>query len=89
MKETDRIAAMAKELKKMGATVLAGDDFIQVSAPTNWITPAEGIDTYDDHRMAMCFSLAAFGPKQIQINDPNCVAKTFPHYFSELASITY
>jgi 5-enolpyruvylshikimate-3-phosphate synthase len=47
------------------------------------------IDTYDDHRMAMCFSLCAFGPKQIQINDPHCVAKTFPHYFSELASITH
>ncbi len=91
VKETDRIAAMATELRRLGATVIEGSDFIEIEPlkKNEWLSPAEGIDTYDDHRMAMCFSLAAFGPKQIQINDPNCVAKTFPHYFSELASITY
>lgn len=91
VKETDRIAAMAKELRKLGATVIEGPDFIEIEPldQKDWQSPVGGIDTYDDHRMAMCFSLSAFGPKQIQINDPNCVAKTFPRYFSELASITY
>ena len=91
VKETDRIAAMAKELRKLGAIVIEGADFIEIEPleQQDWQSPADGIDTYDDHRMAMCFSLSAFGPKSIQINDPNCVAKTFPHYFSELASITY
>ncbi|WP_438978617.1 3-phosphoshikimate 1-carboxyvinyltransferase [Polynucleobacter sp.] len=90
VKETDRIAAMAKELKKVGAIVEEGADYIVVQAPqslSNWKSPAEGIDTYDDHRMAMCFSLAAFGPNALQINDPNCVAKTFPTYFAEFAKI--
>ena len=87
VKETDRIAAMAKELQKMGATVEAGDDYIQVTPPKEWKTPAEGIDTYDDHRMAMCFSLSAFGPLKVKINDPACVAKTFPEYFKEFALI--
>lgn len=89
VKETDRIAAMAKELQKMGAEVISGDDFIQVSPPVHWATPAEGIDTYDDHRMAMCFSLATFGPLKVRINEPNCVAKTFPEYFKEFALITH
>jgi len=87
VKETDRIAAMAKELRKMGALVHEGDDFIEVSAPTQWTTPAEGIDTYDDHRMAMCFSLAAFGPLPVLINDPACVAKTFPEYFDRFGEL--
>ncbi|MBU3636800.1 3-phosphoshikimate 1-carboxyvinyltransferase [Polynucleobacter sp. es-MAR-4] len=90
VKETDRIAAMAKELKKVGAIVEEGADYIVVQAPASladWRSPAEGIDTYDDHRMAMCFSLAAFGPNALQINDPNCVAKTFPTYFAEFAKI--
>jgi len=90
VKETDRIAAMAKELKKVGAIVEEGADYIVVQAPaakTDWRSPSEGIDTYDDHRMAMCFSLAAFGPNALQINDPNCVAKTFPTYFAELAKV--
>ena len=78
VKETDRIAAMVKELQKMGAVVDAGPDFIQVQSPMKWQTPADGIDTYDDHRMAMCFSLATFGPLPVIINDPGCVAKTFP-----------
>jgi len=90
VKETDRIAAMAKELKKLGAIVEEGADYIVVEAPpsfADWRSPAEGIDTYDDHRMAMCFSLAAFGPNALKINDPNCVAKTFPTYFSEFEAI--
>jgi 3-phosphoshikimate 1-carboxyvinyltransferase len=87
VKETDRIAAMAKELQKMGALVEAGDDYIKVSPPQQWITPSEGIDTYDDHRMAMCFSLATFGPLKVRINEPACVAKTFPEYFKEFAGI--
>ena len=90
VKETDRIAAMAKELKKLGAIVEEGADYIVVQAPasmSDWKSPNEGIDTYDDHRMAMCFSLAAFGPNALKINDPNCVAKTFPTYFSEFAKV--
>ena len=90
VKETDRIAAMAKELKKVGATVEEGGDYIVVQAPksiSDWKSPSEGIDTYDDHRMAMCFSLAAFGPNPLQINDPDCVAKTFPNYFAQFAKI--
>lgn len=90
VKETDRIAAMATELKKLGAIVEEGADYITVEAPakpTDWKSPATGIDTYDDHRMAMCFSLATFGPNAIKINDPDCVAKTFPTYFAEFAKI--
>jgi 3-phosphoshikimate 1-carboxyvinyltransferase len=87
VKETDRIAAMAIELRKVGAIVDAGDDYIQITPPKKWQSPAQGIDTYDDHRMAMCFSLAALGPLRIRINDPACVAKTFPEYFKEFSQI--
>jgi len=89
VKETDRIAAMAAELKKIGATVEEGADFIVITPPSqsDWKSPSEGIDTYDDHRMAMCFSLAAFGPNALKINDPHCVAKTFPTYFAEFAKV--
>ena len=90
VKETDRIAAMATELRKLGAMVEEGADYIVVNAPSSsndWQSPMEGIDTYDDHRMAMCFSLAAFGSKALKINDPNCVAKTFPTYFVEFAKV--
>ncbi|MCL2886171.1 MAG: (d)CMP kinase, partial [Betaproteobacteria bacterium] len=83
VKETDRIAAMAAELRKLGATVEAGDDFIRITP--NALRPA-AIDTYDDHRMAMCFSLAAFGTP-LRINDPGCVAKTFPDYFARFAAV--
>jgi len=86
VKETDRIAAMATELRKVGATVEEGADYIRISPPTQ-IRHAS-IDTYDDHRMAMCFSLAAFGAEGMRINDSGCVAKTFPDYFSAYASIT-
>lgn len=87
VKETDRIAAMANELRKVGAIVEAGDDYIQITPPKKWQSPAQGIDTYDDHRMAMCFSLAALGPSKIRINDPACVAKTFPEYFKAFSQI--
>ena len=84
VKETDRIAAMAVELRKLGADVEEGQDFIRVTPAC--LKPA-AIDTYDDHRMAMCFSLAAFGTP-LRINDPKCVVKTFPDYFKRLSSVT-
>jgi 3-phosphoshikimate 1-carboxyvinyltransferase len=80
VKETDRIAAMARELRKLGASVDEGPDWMRVTAPSQW-HPAT-IDTYDDHRMAMCFSLAALGGVPVRINDPQCVRKTFPAYFA-------
>jgi len=86
VKETDRIAAMAAELRKLGATVEEGADSLTVSpAPTFRANAA--IDTYDDHRMAMCFSLAALGGVPVRINDPKCVAKTFPEYFMAFEQI--
>jgi len=81
VKETDRIAAMATELKKLGAEVDTGADWMRVTPP-GVLKPAT-IDTYDDHRMAMCFSLATLGRVAIRINDPQCVRKTFPDYFAE------
>ena len=87
VKETDRIAAMATELRKLGATVEEGADFLAVYPPPA-LLPDVAIDTYDDHRMAMCFSLAALGGVPITINDPQCVNKTFPEYFDALAEIT-
>lgn len=86
VKETDRIAAMATELRKVGAQVEAGADWLKITPPAV-LTPAT-IDTYDDHRMAMCFSLVALGGVAVRINDPGCVAKTFPDYFSVLAGIS-
>jgi 3-phosphoshikimate 1-carboxyvinyltransferase len=85
VKETDRIAAMATELAKLGARVEAGDDHLRIAPPAR-LVPAT-IDTYDDHRIAMCFSLAALGGVAVRINDPDCVRKTFPHYFAEFARI--
>ncbi|NJD35282.1 MAG: bifunctional 3-phosphoshikimate 1-carboxyvinyltransferase/cytidylate kinase [Betaproteobacteria bacterium] len=87
VKETDRIAAMAAELQKLGATVEEGTDYIAVS-PLPTFQAGVAIDTYDDHRMAMCFSLAALGGVPVTINDPACVNKTFPDYFDVLAEIT-
>jgi 3-phosphoshikimate 1-carboxyvinyltransferase len=86
VKETDRIAAMARELAKLGAVVEEGADYLKITPPAQWL-PAT-IDTYDDHRMAMCFSLAALGGVAVRINDPGCVAKTFPDYFPVLAGVT-
>jgi 3-phosphoshikimate 1-carboxyvinyltransferase len=111
VKETDRIAAMATELRKLGAEVEEGADYIAVTCPRSGIAgprrgipgtqsegmqsppaptivPGAAIDTYDDHRIAMCFSLAALGGVPVTINDPQCVNKTFPDYFDTLAEIT-
>jgi len=86
VKETDRIAAVATELRKLGAVVEEGADTLRVAPPAR-LRPAT-IATYDDHRMAMSFSLAALGGVRVRINDPGCVAKTFPEYFRVLASIS-
>ena len=90
VKETDRLAAMAIECRKLGATVEEGADFIRITSPADaaaW-APAS-IHTYDDHRVAMCFSLAAFNPAQqpVRIEDPKCVGKTFPDYFETLFGV--
>jgi 3-phosphoshikimate 1-carboxyvinyltransferase len=85
VKETDRIAAMATELRKLGAEVEEGSDSLAVMGPVAW-REAE-IDTYDDHRIAMCFSLAAASGKRVGIRDPDCVAKTFPDYFDRLGKL--
>ena len=87
VKETDRLAAMAAELRKLGALVDEGPDFLRITPPADW-KPAT-IHTYDDHRIAMCFSLAAFNPAAapVRIEDPKCVAKTFPDYFETLFSV--
>jgi 3-phosphoshikimate 1-carboxyvinyltransferase len=87
VKETDRIAAMATELRKVGAIVEEGMDYIRITPPTTLLSHAI-IDTYDDHRMAMCLSLVALGGVPIRIHDPHCVAKTFPDYFDVLAGLT-
>ncbi|OGV76085.1 MAG: 3-phosphoshikimate 1-carboxyvinyltransferase [Methylotenera sp. RIFCSPLOWO2_02_FULL_45_14] len=88
VKETDRIAAMATELRKVGATVIEGADYIKVTPPAQ-LTPNAVINTYDDHRMAMCFSLVSLGGVPIIINDPKCVNKTFPDYFDEFKKIAH
>ncbi|MEY4883779.1 MAG: hypothetical protein RIS34_1633 [Pseudomonadota bacterium] len=90
VKETDRIAAMATELRKFGALVEEGVDYIRVTPPASsehW--RAASVHTYDDHRVAMCFSLAAFNPAglPVRIQDPKCVAKTYPDYFETLFSV--
>ena len=86
VKETDRIKAMATELRKLGAAVIEGEDFIEITPPLRIKEHVE-IDTYDDHRMAMCFSLVSLKNIPITINDPACVNKTFPTYFEVLESI--
>ncbi|MGF6773365.1 3-phosphoshikimate 1-carboxyvinyltransferase [Paraburkholderia sp. GAS199] len=86
VKETDRIAAMATELRKVGAKVEEGEDYLVVTPPEKLI-PNAAIDTYDDHRMAMCFSLVSLGGVPIRINDPKCVGKTFPDYFERFTAL--
>ncbi len=86
VKETDRLAAMATELRKIGATVEEGADYLTITSPQKLI-PNAAINTYDDHRMAMCFSLVSLGGVPITINDPGCVAKTFPDYFEVFSGI--
>jgi len=92
VKETDRLGAMARELRKVGATVSEGADFLAITPPTHW--RAAAIDTYDDHRMAMAMSLAAFNARvaaapglPVRINDPRCVGKTWPDYFEALFGV--
>ena len=85
VKETDRLAAMATELRKVGAQVEEGSDYLKITPPEHISSAA--IDTYNDHRMAMSFSLAALGDAPITINNPDCVSKTFPDYFQQLAGI--
>ena len=89
VKETDRIAAMANEARKLGALVEEGHDWIRVHPVQTW--QAASIHTYDDHRIAMCFSLAAFNTDglPVRIEDPKCVAKTFPDYFEALFSLSH
>jgi 3-phosphoshikimate 1-carboxyvinyltransferase len=93
VKETDRIAAMATELRKFGAQVEEGPDWLRIVPPEGFSGPRSSgaapvsVSTYDDHRMAMCFSLASFGPLPVRINDPGCVAKTFPDYFAAFARL--
>ena len=91
VKETDRIVAMATECRKLGATVEEGPDWITVHPLPKDKWQAASIHTYDDHRVAMCFSLAAFNAAQIpvRIEDPKCVAKTFPDYFEALFSVAH
>ena len=86
VKETDRLTAMATELRKVGASVEEGSDYLQITPPTA-IKANAVIDTYDDHRMAMCFSLVSLAGVPITINDPACVNKTFPDYFAYFAKI--
>ncbi|WP_413111405.1 3-phosphoshikimate 1-carboxyvinyltransferase [Thaumasiovibrio sp. DFM-14] len=86
VKETDRLAAMATELRKVGAEVEEGDDYIIITPPKQLTHAA--IDTYDDHRMAMCFSLVALSDTPVTINDPKCTSKTFPDFFSRLDALS-
>ena len=82
--ETDRIHAMVTELRKLGVPVVEHQDGLEISpAP---ITPA-AIDTYQDHRVAMAFSLIGLKARGIRINDPECVSKTFPNYFEVLEEL--
>ncbi len=86
VKETDRLAAMATELRKLGADVTEGNDYLEITPPER-VSEGASIDTYDDHRIAMCFSLAALSGVNVRINDPDCVAKTFPDYFERFAQL--
>jgi 3-phosphoshikimate 1-carboxyvinyltransferase len=86
VKETDRLTAMATELRKVGAEVVEGEDYISITPP-NSLKHAE-IDTYNDHRVAMCFSLVALSDTPVTINDPKCTAKTFPDFFEKFAQVS-
>ncbi|MCC7546138.1 MAG: bifunctional 3-phosphoshikimate 1-carboxyvinyltransferase/cytidylate kinase [Burkholderiales bacterium] len=87
VKETDRLAAMAAELRKVGAVVEEGMDYLRIAPPAAFV-PGAAIDTYDDHRIAMCFALVALAGVPVRINDPGCVAKTFPDFFARFAQIS-
>ncbi len=88
LKETDRLTAMANELRKLGAMIEEGADYLRITPPSDGLIPHAAIDTYDDHRMAMCFSLVSLGAP-VRINDPGCVKKTFPDYFEKFSHITH
>ena len=92
VKETDRLAAMATELRKFGAAVEEGADFLAVTPPPGFVeghaaVPGASVATYDDHRMAMCFALASFGPVPVEIREPGCVSKTFPRFFEAFGAV--
>ncbi|HIQ27422.1 MAG TPA: 3-phosphoshikimate 1-carboxyvinyltransferase [Sulfurovum sp.] len=87
VKETDRLYAMARELRKVGAAVEEGEDYLKITPPK--VLKHAAIDTYDDHRMAMCFSLLALDDASVTINEPECTAKTFPTYFDVFKSISH
>jgi len=87
VKETDRLAAMASELRKFGAAVEEGRDFLRIAPPAS-LAKNVAVKTYDDHRMAMSFALVALGGVPVRINDPGCVAKTFPRFFEEFGKIS-
>jgi 3-phosphoshikimate 1-carboxyvinyltransferase len=86
VKETERMVAIVTELTKLGAVVEEGRDYCVITPPAS-VKPGVAIDTYDDHRMAMAFSLAACGGVPVVINDPGCTRKTFPTYFKVLDSV--
>ena len=87
VKETDRLAAMATELRKFGAIVVEGQSDLTISPPER-ISDDVSVDTYEDHRIAMCFSLVSLSGATVKINDPECVNKTFPNYFREFEGLT-
>lgn len=87
VKETDRLEAMSNELKKVGAVVKQGNDYLTIIPPKKFLYGE--IETYDDHRIAMCFSLIALSNVSTKIINPNCINKTFPNYFKELSSISH
>jgi 3-phosphoshikimate 1-carboxyvinyltransferase len=88
VKETDRIAAMACELRRFGAQVDEGADWLRIHPlPAHVVRHDVTVDTYDDHRMAMCLSLAATGGRPVHVRDPGCVSKTYPDYFTALAGL--
>jgi 3-phosphoshikimate 1-carboxyvinyltransferase len=88
VKETDRLSAMATELRKTGALITEGPDFLSITPPPQGIQPCT-IDTYNDHRIAMCFSLLSLSNSPVTINDPSCVSKTYPQFFKDFAGVCY
>ncbi|MDU7946658.1 MAG: 3-phosphoshikimate 1-carboxyvinyltransferase, partial [Haemophilus parainfluenzae] len=88
VKETDRLAAMAAELRKVGAEVEEGEDFIRIQPLTLSQFKHAEIETYNDHRMAMCFALIALSDTPVTILDPKCTAKTFPTFFDEFEKLS-
>ena len=86
IKETDRLQAMAAELRKVGAHVVETEDAISITPPAHL---QHGIiDTYNDHRMAMSFAMLGFSEVGVTILDPNCCRKTYPNFFTEFCQIT-